>query len=51
MLEQNNLIKGSAQWEIINHTEIIHSFPIMSQDDLGDLTFGNKNLFKNVPTI
>ncbi|CAF4547048.1 unnamed protein product, partial [Rotaria socialis] len=27
-------------WEIINHTEIIDGFPIMTQEDLGDLTFG-----------
>ncbi|CAM4955870.1 unnamed protein product [Rotaria socialis] len=40
LLEENNLIKRFPLWEIINHTEIIDGFPIMTQDDLGDLTFG-----------
>ncbi|CAF4568929.1 unnamed protein product [Rotaria socialis] len=40
LLEENNLIKRFSLWEIINHTEIIDGFPIMTQDDLGDLTFG-----------
>ncbi|CAF4872633.1 unnamed protein product [Rotaria socialis] len=40
LLEENNLIRRFSLWEIINHTEIIDGFPIMTQDDLGDLTFG-----------
>ncbi|CAF2155110.1 unnamed protein product, partial [Rotaria magnacalcarata] len=40
LLEENNLIRRFSLWEIINHTEIIDGFSIMTQDDLGDLTFG-----------
>ncbi|CAF3882825.1 unnamed protein product [Rotaria magnacalcarata] len=40
LLEENNLIKWFSLWEIINHTEIIDGFRIITQDDLGDLTFG-----------
>ncbi|CAF4296067.1 unnamed protein product, partial [Rotaria magnacalcarata] len=40
LLEENNLIRRFSLWEIINHTEIIDGFPIMTQDDVGDLTFG-----------
>ncbi|CAF4765757.1 unnamed protein product, partial [Rotaria magnacalcarata] len=39
LLEENNLIRRFSLWEIINHTEIIDGFPIMTKDDLGDLTF------------
>ncbi|CAF3534090.1 unnamed protein product [Rotaria socialis] len=45
LLEENNLIRRFSLWEIINHTEIIDGFPIMTQDDLGDLTFGNESSF------
>ncbi|CAF1556965.1 unnamed protein product [Rotaria magnacalcarata] len=40
LLEENNLIRRFSLWEIINHTEIIDGLPIMTKDDLGDLTFG-----------
>ncbi|CAF4373861.1 unnamed protein product [Rotaria magnacalcarata] len=40
LLEENNLIKQFSLWEIINHIEIIDVFPIMTQDDLANLTFG-----------
>ncbi|CAM4817456.1 unnamed protein product [Rotaria magnacalcarata] len=45
LLEENNLIRRFSLWEIINHTEIIDGLPIMTKDDLGDLTFGNKSSF------
>ncbi|CAF4198754.1 unnamed protein product, partial [Rotaria sp. Silwood2] len=40
LLEKNNLIKGTSQWDTINHDEIMDCFPIMSKEDVGDLTFG-----------
>ncbi|CAF4714848.1 unnamed protein product [Rotaria socialis] len=40
LLEENNLIRLFSLWEIINLTEIIDGFPIMTQDGLEDLTFG-----------
>ncbi|CAF3872817.1 unnamed protein product [Rotaria sp. Silwood1] len=46
LLEENNLIKRTSQWETINHDEIIDCFPIMSEEDVGDLTFGNKFSFE-----
>ncbi|CAF3464861.1 unnamed protein product [Rotaria socialis] len=45
LLEENNLIRLFSLWEIINLTEIIDGFPIMTQDGLEDLTFGNKSSF------
>jgi hypothetical protein len=27
---------------VVNHDEIMNSFPILSEEDLGDLTFGKK---------
>ena len=34
-------MKRSSQWETINHDDILDCFPIMSEEDIGDLTFGN----------
>ncbi|CAF4314709.1 unnamed protein product, partial [Rotaria sp. Silwood2] len=39
LLEENNLIKRTAQWKTINHCEIMNCFPIISEEDVGDLTF------------
>ena len=46
LLEQNNLIRRHSQWETIDHVEIFDSFPIMSEEDIGDLTFGNKSSYE-----
>ena len=46
LLEENNLTKRHSQWETINHDEIMDSFPIMSEEDIGDLTFGNNFCFE-----
>jgi len=35
-------MKRSSQWETISHNDILDCFPIMSEEDIGDLTFGNK---------
>ena len=35
-------MKRSSQWETINHDKIMDYLPIMSEEDVGDLTFGNK---------
>ena len=35
LLEENNLNKRHSQWESINHDEIMDSFPIMSEEDIG----------------
>lgn len=42
MLEQNNLIKRVSQWETIHHDEILDSFPILSEQDIGDITLGKQ---------
>ncbi|CAF4913348.1 unnamed protein product [Rotaria magnacalcarata] len=43
--QKNKIQLRFSLWEIINHTEIIDGFPIMTQDDLGDLIFCNKSSF------
>ncbi|CAF1091639.1 unnamed protein product [Rotaria sordida] len=46
LLEENDLIKRTSQWETINHDEIMDCFPIMSEEYVGDLTFGTKFSFE-----
>ncbi|CAF1138934.1 unnamed protein product [Rotaria sordida] len=46
LLEENDLIKRTSQWETINHDEIMDCLPIMSEEDVGDLTFGTKFSFE-----
>ncbi|CAF3339586.1 unnamed protein product [Rotaria socialis] len=33
-LQKNNLKKTSSKWEIIDHSDILHEFPIMSEDEI-----------------
>jgi hypothetical protein len=42
LLEQNNLTRRPSQWETIDHTGIIDDFPVLSEEELGDITFGTK---------
>jgi hypothetical protein len=44
MLDENNLIKRPSQWETIDHREILDCFPVLSEEDIGDLTFGNERI-------
>jgi hypothetical protein len=42
MLDENNLIKRPSQWETIDHREILDCFPVLSEEDVGDMTLGNE---------
>ena len=44
MIEQHNLMKRSSQSETIPHDEILECFPLLSEDEIGDITLG-KQLF------
>lgn len=40
LLNQNNLLRRPSAWETIDHMDIIDHFPILSEEGIGDITFG-----------
>ena len=41
LLNENNLLKQPSAWETIDYTDIIHEFPILSEEEeIGDITLG-----------
>ena len=42
LLNENNLLKRPSARETIDHTDIIHEFPILSEEEIGDITLGTK---------
>jgi hypothetical protein len=41
-------MKRSSQWETIRHDDILDCFPILSEDDIGDIALGNELVFFTV---
>ena len=42
LLNENNLLKRPSVWETIDHNDIIPEFPILSEEEIGDITLGTK---------
>lgn len=38
-------MKRPSQWETIRHDDILDCFPILSEEDIGDITLGKQLFF------
>ena len=46
ILNEHNLLRRSSQWETIEHIDILDDFPILSEEDIGDITLGTEHKLK-----
>lgn len=42
LLNENNLLKRPSVWEKIDHADIMNDFPVLSEEEIGDITLGTK---------
>lgn len=42
LLTDNNLMKRPSAWETIDHIDLIDDFPMLSEEEIGDITLGSK---------